>query len=314
MSQDQPQPSEPEKTQPQSFPSETARNPFRSRLQKVTQALQQVWRQVQPVLKTQSIKTLRSTIQTLEGLLERLEAEEPPKTTESFLDKLRLGLQRIQAGWTAALGQIRTRLPESFNQKLSDQALTGAIAGLLIVVLWTSTALLPGKAPQVTTQPPADLTVPPELSLPASPKPVEVTPSVPVATPPLTPEPVVTSTPEPAVAPPPALVLDPEQALIASIQTQVAEVANQYAAGLIQLVQANFQSSQLIVQVSDDWYDLSQSQQDKLAAEISQRSQELDFSKLEVSDSHGALLARSPVVGTDMIILKRKMVLPTVVS
>jgi hypothetical protein len=51
---------------------------------------------------------------------------------------------------------------------------------------------------------------------------------------------------------------------------------------------------------------LKESQQDKLADEILRRSNELDFSKLEITDLKGTLLARSPVVGPNMVILKRQ--------
>ena len=33
---------------------------------------------------------------------------------------------------------------------------------------------------------------------------------------------------------------------------------------------------------------------------------DFDFSKVEITDSEGTLVARSPVVGTDMVILKRQ--------
>jgi hypothetical protein len=105
--------------------------------------------------------------------------------------------------------------------------------------------------------------------------------------------------------PSPPLKLTPEQALIARIQDQVAAISNRYASGLVQSVQANFRGSRLIVNISDDWYSLSRVQQDKLASELLRRSQDLDFLKLEMIDGTGALLARSPIVGAEMIILKR---------
>jgi len=43
--------------------------------------------------------------------------------------------------------------------------------------------------------------------------------------------------------PTPTLELTPEQNLIASIENQVAEITDRYADGLIQSIQANFQSS-----------------------------------------------------------------------
>jgi hypothetical protein len=204
------------------------------------------------------------------------------------------------------LRQLRDRLPASINRNWSDQALTGAIIGLLVLLLWSISTLLPDQ-PQPTTvakAPPAETIVrspaptvaptptptpiPPLVKAPAEPKPVEISPS-PVA---------------PSPSPPP-LKLTPEQTLIARIQNQVVAISNQYANGLVQSVQASFRSSRLIVHISDGWYGLSRSQQDKLAGELLSRTQNLDFSKLELVDGAGTLLARSPVVGTEMIILKR---------
>jgi hypothetical protein len=103
------------------------------------------------------------------------------------------------------------------------------------------------------------------------------------------------------------LELTPEQNLIASIENQIAEISDRYADGLIQSIQANFQGSRLTIKIGDDWYNLKQSQQDKLAARMLERARELDFTHLEITDPEGALLARSPVVGIDMVILKRQV-------
>jgi len=246
---------------------------------------------VQTFLKAQSIKALRGTIQVLEGALVKLEAE-PPDTireTPSFLDKL-------QRGWSGALAKIRSLLPENLNQKLSDTGLTAIVVAIAVLGVWIASALLPGKLTEVATVPTetpvptAEITTPPELTAPAAPQPIEVVPS---------PEPVPSPTP---------MALTPEQSLIASIQNRVAEITDQYANGLIQSIQANFQGSSLIIKVGDDWYTLKQSQQDKLAARMLERAKELDFSHMEITDPQGALLARSPVVGNDMVILKRQAI------
>ncbi len=285
----------------------------------------------QPVLKQQSIKALRGTIRLLEATVARLEAETapkvqrkapapgtvsesalpptsesdtgdlaPPSSTAELPAKFRSLWQQSQRQWNLLLKQVRARLPESANQTLSDQALTGAIAGVLVVLLWVTSALLPDQprpsavadapstvAPSPSAPIPAPTPIPPVVEAPAIPKPVAISPS-----------PVKPS-------PPPPLKLTPEQQLIARIQDRVAEISNQYASGLIQSVQANFRGSRLIVNISNDWYGLGRSQQDKLASEILRRTQELDFTKLELVDEAGTLLARSPVVGSEMIILKR---------
>lgn len=289
MSQEPPKSQSPLSPEPGAGQSETT-------VEKGTQTSQKTSNRAQSVFKTQSIKALRGTIGALEGLVVKLETEPPasilPSSGEtrqpSFLDKLQLG-------WSAALGKIRSLLPENLNQKLSDTALTGVIAGIAVILVWTTSALLPGKPPDVANVPSsepvplANIITPPELTAPAEPQPIEVTPP-----------------PEPVPTPTPTLELTPEQNLIASIENQVAEITDSYADGLIQSIQANFQGSRLTIKVGDDWYNLQQSQQDKLAARMLERAREFDFSQLEITDHLGTLLARSPVVGQEMVILKRQ--------
>lgn len=246
------------------------------------------------IIKKQSIKILQGTIEILEGLVVKLEAEPAASTTPGFLDN-------IQSGWGAVLDKVRSFLPQSIST-ISNTALTGIIASIAVLSIWATSIFLPGKTqpPEVASIPNSEpvstpISPPPELTAPAAPESIAVTPS---------PEPVeVKPSPEPEPTP---LVLTPEQNLIASIQNQVAEISDRYADGLINSIAANFQGSSLTVKVSDDWYNLKQSQQDKLADRMLERSRELDFTHLEITDPQGKLLARSPVVGNDMVILKRQ--------
>ncbi|MEM6752513.1 MAG: hypothetical protein AAF630_06035 [Cyanobacteria bacterium P01_C01_bin.38] len=113
----------------------------------------------------------------------------------------------------------------------------------------------------------------------------------------------------------PPIPLTPEETLIAAIQNQVGEISlnlkgsnseNRTFSEIIESIQANFLYSNLTIKINNDWYSLEKNLQDKLAAEILQRSQELDFTHLEITDLQGKLIARNPVVGTEMIIFKRK--------
>ena len=272
--------------------------------------LKQAVQNAQPILKGVTVKALRSTISLLETTVDRLEAEPQPPVPPSPTiagDASQPGsagltgaassrvpasaIGKAQGWWASALSQVRSRLPLSLNQKLNDQALTGAIVGILVVLVWTTSAVLPSKSkpPEVAVAPPAAVApspqpVPPQVKAPAPPVPVSPTPQ-----------------PKPT----PALQLSPEQKLIASIQDQVAEVSDRYSSSLIRSVQANFRSSRLVVKLGDSWYGLSETQQNKLSNELLKRAQQLDFVKLELSDPEGVLLARSPVVGSEMIILKR---------
>lgn len=288
----------------------------------------------QPPLKQQSLRALRGTIHFLETAVERLEAEPAPKrkapvpdtapesvlpphskphtgklaptfSTDALREKFQTVWRQLWRSWRSILRHLRDRLPASIHRNFSDQALTAAIAGMIAIVLWATSARSPdqpqtttiAKAPSVvnvTPSPeaaPTPTTMPPIVQAPEAP-PVEISP---------------TPTKPPLPAPP--LKLTPEQTLIARIQDQVAAISNQYVSGLVQSTQANFRGSRLIVHISDGWYGLSRSQQDKLAGEILRGTQALDFIKLEMVDGAGTLLARSPIVGGEMIILKRTNIL-----
>jgi len=321
MPEDQPQPPEEPTNSPKAAPEKVAPSGV----------------QVTSLLKKQSINVLRFTIGALEGIVAKLEADTPSQTPSAtsaqigtiitnLWEKARPWLPRLQAGWQGLLQKVRSLLPASLNDKLPDWGLSGAIASIPIFFLWITLSLLPGKPPEVAQVPP--VTVAPVVTpsaIAVNPE-VEVTP-IPIAisspTPVATTTPKVVTTPTPGIiapaeltapksaqpiklAPPPAPVLTPEQSLVATIQKQVAEVTSQYANGLIQSIQANFPSSRLQVKVTNDWYELSSEQQDKLATEMFGRAKELDFSKLEIADLEGNLLARSPVVGAKMVILQRK--------
>ena len=96
--------------------------------------------------------------------------------------------------------------------------------------------------------------------------------------------------------------LTPEQSLIAAIQEQVAQLTSQYEDNLLLTVKANFLSSTLQVSVSDDWYVLKRSRQQKIANKMLARSRKLDFKKLLIVDGEGVILARSPVLGKEMLL------------
>ncbi|MBG1269737.1 hypothetical protein [Nostoc sp. WHI] len=276
-------------------------NQLKSTDNQVTQPPQKPYQIVQPIWKAKTIQLLRGTIGVLEGTVEKLETAPSPGSDEtpSFL-------QQLQLRWGGLLRKIRLFLPSNLSTKLSDTALTGIIAGIAVILLWTTATVFNGKPTEIATVPPVEkvpaptptITTPPELIAPEPQPPEEITPPPEVEIPP-TPE------PEPIPTPTPTIELTPEQALIAAIENQVAEISDRIASGLIQSIQANFRTSNLTVKINDDWYTLKESQQNNLAAEILQRSQELDFTHLEILDSQDRLIARNPVVGTEMVIFKR---------
>ncbi|MBN3909022.1 MAG: hypothetical protein HWQ35_21440 [Nostoc sp. NMS1] len=268
--------------------------------ERVNQPPQKPYQRVQPFWKAKIIQLLQGTIGVLETTVEKLETAPPPGTeqTPGFF-------QQLQLRWGGLLRTIRLFLPSNLSTKLSDTALTGIVAGIAVILVWTTATVFTGKPTEVATLPPVEevpvptptITTPPESVVPEPQPPQEITPP-----PEPEPEPIPTPTPTPT----PVIELTPEQALIAAIENQVAEISDRIASGLIKSIQANFRTSNLTVKISDDWYTLQESQQDKLAAEILQRSQELDFTHLEIIDSQDKLIARNPVVGTEMVIFKRQ--------
>ncbi|MBW4632620.1 MAG: hypothetical protein KME30_12210 [Iphinoe sp. HA4291-MV1] len=274
-----------------------------------SQSPQEQYQRVQPIWKAITIRILRGTIGVLETTVEKLETQPLPGTeqTPSFF-------QKLQLGWSAALGKIRSLLPENLSTKLSDTALTGIIAGIAVILVWTTSTIFGGKPTEVATVPPEIQTPPATITTPPAaeetPPPVEeITPSSPTEE--ILPPTVAEETPppesEPEPTPTPTLLLTPEQTLIAAIENQVAEVSDRFASGLIQSIKANFRTSSIAVTITDEWYNLKQSQQDQLLAQMLQRSKALDFIHLDIVDSQGRLVARSPVVGTEMIVFQRRV-------
>jgi hypothetical protein len=99
--------------------------------------------------------------------------------------------------------------------------------------------------------------------------------------------------------------LTAEQIAIAKIQTQVSEVVDRYGEALIGSVQTNFKRGRLIVALNDGWYQLEASKQAQLVTDLQNRSRSLNFKKLLVADNENHLIARSPVTGDEIIILRQ---------
>ncbi|GFE69624.1 hypothetical protein [Chroococcus sp. FPU101] len=243
------------------------------------------------------------------------------KEDNEGIDKLLPSFNRLQSWWDNVLDTIRAFLPTSVSNKLSDWVLTGILTGSLVVILLTSVSLLnPSPKTEVSELPKIILEdLPPETS-------VEVTTEEPILEPieppveekapeiELEPSPEVISTPseltapEPpkpvVIEPPEPVALTPEQNLVASIQGEINSLTQKFPEGLVSSLKANFVDSLLTVFVSQDWKQLSESKQLELADSVWKRSQQLDFKKLEIKDSEKEIVARSPVIGDQIILVK----------
>ena len=102
----------------------------------------------------------------------------------------------------------------------------------------------------------------------------------------------------------PKLNFTPEQNLIAALETKIENLTEKYPSELIELVEIDVPKSSLTVNISDNWYELDESRQTKLADEMLKQSRQLDFTKLKLQDRTGTLVARNPVIGDRIIILQ----------
>jgi hypothetical protein len=258
--------------------------------------------------KSQILQTLRGTIETLEALVVRLETQTLASLPEETI-----------AAWQAWAAQVpemaiaapppnaidttsneewdiapepptpapRTDTPPSKPRSGFPIPLLAGIAAAIVTALLLVPRFLPAGEPGTVAQTPVPaIETPGEFTPPSFPNPL----------------PNADEIPPPQSAPD----LTPEERFLSALQAQVANITEQYAGNpLIASIQPNFAASLLRIQVADDWYEIESDRQDRLARELLYKSQSLDFSKLELTDLAGKLVARSPVVGPDMIILRR---------
>ena len=233
----------------------------------------------QPIWKTAIIQVLRGTIGVLETTVVKLETETPKDTSGKKINFL--------SRWDGFLRTFRLFLPSSISNNVSDSLLTGIFAVIFLVTIGITIFLFIPKSTQVAVVPPVE----------------EVTKPTPVI--------------EPEPKPTPVIELTPEASLLVAIENQFSEISvsvkntkdknkdENIVSQLIKPLVANFRTGDLTLKISDIWYNLEKSQQDKLAADILQRSQELNFTHLKIVDSQEKIIARSPVVGNEMIIFHR---------
>lgn len=260
-------------------------------------------------------KNASSAVPTNEKIAE-VNSVPPPKAAVKF-DKKPVSqptggsfLGKVGVLWQSIVRLVRSILPASANAKLSDPILNASLAAIAIVAIGLTLNSLSPKPPQkVATAPiPAaqlsptfdDFVAPgtaksPEAIANSQPTPAKFKSKLPDLAAPKKPEPV-------EIIPP---LLTPEQSLIAAIQTQVADITNRLGGGLVKSVDADFSIGLLTVKVAEDWYKLSDVEQNQLATKMWKEANSLDFSKLQIANLEGKLIARSPVVGSEMIILER---------
>ncbi len=188
------------------------------------------------------------------------------------LDRSAPGLKDRAIGfWAGTLQQFRRFLPAPIRQ-LSDAILTAIAITIVTVGIWfVDGFFIPRIEPSVAK-----------------------TPSAPLAAQPYS---------KPAID---TILTNPEQAFIEAIETQLSDITSQYPDDLIQTLNVDIARDRLVVRLDPIWYTLDDEQQNRLTDRMWLQAQANHFSKLEIQDSQGVSIARSPVVGKHPIILQRR--------
>ncbi len=225
-------------------------------------------------------------------------SEPPPSPAPSMQEALawlRPVWQKGRTSWQRILRGVRSRLP--LAAKLPDVVLSSILIGILVLLL----TLINSVRQPAVAQPPPPTTTPvevPPTAAPTDPAPVTAAPAA---------EPDAAIAAEPSELPKASEpTLDPaERDRIAAIQTQLADGSLNYGANLLKSVQADFNHNRLTANLSTGWYSLAAAEQDALANDLRQRAAAMEFGTLELRSPTNVLLARSPVVGHQMVILQR---------
>jgi hypothetical protein len=211
------------------------------------------------------------------------------------MDQLLIILAEGAALWRKILRQVRSWLPMTWQRNLSDERMTAIALGLLILwlVLWNP--LAGGEtSPGVGVEPPEQSG--PALSQRGNDGGGDDLGGSTLG-------PGQEASPLSTAAPP--TEDSQNQSLIADIQDRVSKLSRSYAVGLLQSVEVNLPQQVLAINVSNDWYGLGAESQESIAQDIYSQAQGIALAKLQLRDPDGVVVARSPVVGPTMVILKR---------
>lgn len=215
--------------------------------------------------------------------------EDPePVTTQDALAWLKPTGQRVLAVWRQLLAGLRNRVPAA--AKLPDTVLSVILIGTLGLLLGLLNTV---RSPSIAKEPSASEAQPTEIAPPTAPSaPSEGLPAE---------SPVSSDAPIADAVPPESFDLE----RIATIQNQLTQSSIYNASRVIDSVQADFTRDQLTLVCNQDWYRLSEYDQDLLASQLLDQAGKLAFDDVELRATSGQLIARSPVVGNEMVILLR---------
>ncbi|ANV83772.1 hypothetical protein AWQ21_04885 [Picosynechococcus sp. PCC 7003] len=272
-----------------------------SRLKQTLAQLQQVVADLEAgtaQIPTAALDTLSTDT---ENLIQQLKREQPAAIPEAVIPVVEVpantpGVEvpttpvpKVKPRRVEPVPRRPRRQPWWQQQKLWLGAATAAIA---FIFLWKFTTQAPQISDEIAQSP---VTEPTEEVSPVTPKPETPAPQV---------APKV-SEPAPVASAEPPKPLTPEQRLIAAIQAQLDEVTQPYGDNIVRTIQADFETNTLRITVGDAWYLLREGLQDRLGMEVLDLAQLLDFKKMVVEDLAGNFVARNPVVGDRLVIVRR---------
>lgn len=323
---------------PTATPTSTGKTTQPSSLNQVIETVQPIaqkaWVNSRPTL-TQILKatigTLQSAVDRLEQQMATDETQAKPLNIAPVKQAANTFWTKTQPIWAKVIRFSRSRLPEDVNGRLTDRSLSGILAGLTLLLLWVTTHLPGGHAAPKPTAPniqpvvakpapvrqvppttdtiakqfPVDVAqdtqqpFPSDLSAPGTKPPAITPPAVAPSTTATAPSRQPTTTPLPTAAKP--VKLTAEQKLMAKLQAVAGEQAD-----LLVAVRPDKPAGILRITLDSDWYDLAFSQQDELAQTLLTKTKALRFTTLELLNDTGDIVARSPLVGEDMVVLLRQ--------
>ncbi len=117
------------------------------------------------------------------------------------------------------------------------------------------------------------------------------------------------SSSSPVAIKPPAIInagtsaISPEETLITAVRSQLSTLASQYPAGLISNLELDNQRQLAIVTLGNLWASLTGDQRQQVAQSLWQQARTYQMAKVEIRSGTGNLLARSPVVGSEMVVV-----------
>ncbi|HIK38529.1 MAG: hypothetical protein NZ901_04240 [Geminocystis sp.] len=98
--------------------------------------------------------------------------------------------------------------------------------------------------------------------------------------------------------------LSPEQFLLKNIEDKLKTITQKYGENMVVKILVDFRENSITIALTDDWQNLKINEKNKLARELFEKAKSLDLHKFSLQDSRGNVLARSAVVGDNVIIMK----------